>query len=98
PPPPAGVARCVGDILAVVVAETRAQAVDASELVVIDYDPLPTLLDVEAALEPDAPQLFPDHGSNVAIEFNFGEDPTVLDGADVVVQGRFINQRVAPAP
>jgi carbon-monoxide dehydrogenase large subunit len=98
PPLADGVVRFVGDIVAVVVAETRAQAVDASELVVVDYDPLPTLVDVEAALEPDAPQLFPDHGSNVAIEFNFGEDPTVLDGADVVVQGRFVNQRVAPAP
>src|SRR6202035_3986427 len=98
PPLADGLVRFVGDIVAVVVAETRAQAVDASELVVIDYEPLPTLVDVEAALEPDAPQLFPDHGSNVAIEFNFGEDPTVLEGADVVVQGRFVNQRVAPAP
>src|ERR1700674_839071 len=98
PPLADGVVRFVGDIVAVVVAETRAQGVDAAELVVVDYDPLPTLVDVEAALEPEAPQLFPDHGSNVAIEFNFGEDPTVLEGADVVVTGRFVNQRVAPVP
>ncbi|HEV2309659.1 MAG TPA: molybdopterin cofactor-binding domain-containing protein, partial [Acidimicrobiia bacterium] len=93
-----GTVRFVGDVVAVVVAETRAQAVDAAELVVVDYEPLPTVLDAEAALEDGAPLLFPDHGSNLAIEFNFGDDPTVLDGADVVVQGRFVNQRVAPLP
>src|ERR1700736_5854885 len=98
PPLADGVVRLVGDMIAVVVAETRAQAVDAAELVVVDYDPLPTVVDSEAALEADAPQLFPDHGSNVAIEFNFGEDATILEGADVVVQGRFVNQRAAPAP
>lgn len=44
------------------------------------------------------PILFPDNGSNIAIEFDFGEDPTLLDGADVVVSGRFVNQRVAAVP
>ena len=57
-----GTVRFVGDIVAVVVAETRAQAVDAAELVVVDYDPLPTVLDPEAALEDGAPLLFPEHG------------------------------------
>src|SRR5215207_11497586 len=85
-------------MLAVVVAATRAQAVDAAELVVVDYDPLPTVIDPEAALADDAPVLFPEHGSNLAIEFNFGEDPTILDDADVVVEGRFLNQRLAPVP
>ena len=98
PPLADGTVRFVGDIVAVVVAETRAQAVDAAELVVVDYDPLPIVVDPEAALADGAPLLFPEHGSNLAIEFNFGEDPTVLDGADVVVRGRFANQRVAPIP
>ena len=56
-------------------AETRAQAVDAAETVIVDYDPLPAVVDPEAALADGAPILFPDHGSNVAIEFNFGDDP-----------------------
>ena len=90
--------RFVGDIVAAVVAETRAQAVDAAELVLVDYDPLPALVDPEAALEEGAAVLFADHGSNVAIEFNFGEDATVFDGADVVVEGRFVNQRLAAVP
>jgi carbon-monoxide dehydrogenase large subunit len=93
-----GTVRFVGDIVAVVVAETRAQAVDAAEMVIVDYDPLPAVVDAEAALKDGAPILFPEVGSNVAIEFNFGEDAEILDGADVVVSGRFENQRVAAVP
>src|ERR1700674_1423043 len=64
PPLADGVVRFVGDVVAVVAAETRAQAVDAAELVIVDYDPLPSLVDTETALEASSPQLFPDHGSN----------------------------------
>jgi aerobic carbon-monoxide dehydrogenase large subunit len=98
PPLADGTVRFVGDIVAAVVAESRAQAVDAAEMVVVDYDPIPVVVDPEAALTDDAPVLFPEHGSNLAIAFEFGDDPTVLDGADVVVKGRFVNQRVAAVP
>jgi aerobic carbon-monoxide dehydrogenase large subunit len=98
PPLARDVVRFVGDMLAVVVAETRAQAVDAAEMVIVDYAPLPTLIDPEAALADDAPLLFPEHGSNLAIEFNFGDDPSILDDAELVVEGRFLNQRLAPVP
>ncbi|MEX2256605.1 MAG: xanthine dehydrogenase family protein molybdopterin-binding subunit [Acidimicrobiia bacterium] len=98
PPLADGIVRFVGDMVAVVVAETRAQAVDAAEMVVVDYEPLPTVIDPERALEDGAPILFPEHGSNVAIEFNFGEDPELLADAEVVVHGRFVNQRVAAVP
>ncbi|HEX5587237.1 MAG TPA: xanthine dehydrogenase family protein molybdopterin-binding subunit, partial [Acidimicrobiia bacterium] len=47
--------RFVGEIVAVVVAETRAQAMDAAEMVVVDYDPLPAIIDMDDALAPDAP-------------------------------------------
>src|ERR1700754_3342843 len=50
--------RFIGECVAVVVAETRAQAVDASELVDVDYDSLDVLIDPEKALDGDAPQLF----------------------------------------
>ena len=98
PPLAAGTVRFVGDIVAAVVAETRAQAVDAAEMVIVDYDPLTAVVDPEAALEAGSPVLFPEHGSNLAIEFDFGDDPTVLDEAEVVVEGRFVNQRVAAVP
>src|ERR1700716_2234110 len=98
PPLADAVVRFVGDMVAIVVAETRAQAADAAELVIVDYDPLPTVIDPEAALADGAPVLFPEHGSNQAIEFNFSEDPAIFDDADVVVEGRFLNQRLAPVP
>ncbi len=98
PPLARDVVRFVGDIVAVIVAETRAQAVDAAEMVIVDYDPLPAVIDPEAALVDDAPLVFPEHGSNLAIEFNFGDDPSIFDDADLVVEGRFLNQRLAPVP
>ncbi|MGZ8752297.1 MAG: xanthine dehydrogenase family protein molybdopterin-binding subunit [Acidimicrobiia bacterium] len=98
PPLAVGTVRFVGDIVAAVIAETRAQAVDAAEMVIVDYDPLPAVVDPEAALEDGSALLFPDHGSNLAIEFDFGDDPTVLEEAELVVEGRFVNQRVAAVP
>jgi carbon-monoxide dehydrogenase large subunit len=98
PPLANDVVRFVGDMVAVVVAESRAQAVDAAEAVVVDYDPLPVVVDPEAALAEDATLLFPEHGTNLAIEFDFGTDPTIFDEAEVVVEGRFVNQRLAAVP
>jgi aerobic carbon-monoxide dehydrogenase large subunit len=90
--------RFVGEPVAVVVAETRAQAVDAAELVVIDAVALPAVTDGLAALEPDAPLLFPGFGTNETT----GRRPTARgtgwDDADVVVRARFVNHRVAPVP
>ncbi len=97
PPLATDVVRFVGDAVAVVVAESPAAAVDAAELVVVDYEPLPVVVDPESALAPDAPVLFPHHDSNVVVEFDF-DDPDVFADAEVVVEGRFVNQRVAPVP
>src|SRR5436305_5457129 len=65
-------ARFIGEPVAVVVAETRALAVDASELVDVDYEPLDVLVDMTAALDDDAPQLFP--GGNFAAQGQPGEE------------------------
>jgi carbon-monoxide dehydrogenase large subunit len=97
PPIADEVVRFAGEIVAVVVAETRALAVDAAERVVVELDPLPTVVDVEAAVARDAPLLWPTFGTNVAHTIR-GEGPDPLDGAEVVVRGRFVNQRLAPAP
>ncbi len=90
--------RFVGEAIGVVVAETLAQALDAAETVFPDYDPLPAVTDVEAAVAEDAPLLWPAFGTNVAHAFEDPEDDDVLAGADVVVRGRFVNQRLAPVP
>ena len=92
------VVRFVGEPIAVVVAGTRAEAVDAAEAVLVDYDSLPVVVDPVAAMGDGGPVLFPEHGSNLAVEHEFPRDPEALDGADVVVAGRFVNNRVAPVP
>lgn len=90
--------RFLGEAVAVVVAETREQAVDAAELVSVDLDPLPVVTDPEKALEPDAPLLFPEHGSNVVAEESSQGPAPELDTAEVVVRARFVNQRLVPIP
>ena len=96
-----GVVRFVGDPVALVVAETRAQAVDAAELVDVDYDPLDVVVDMEEALAPDAALQFPEVGSNIAESVRAVHPPgsgDVLADADVVVRARIENQRIATAP
>ena len=93
-----GVVRYVGEPIAIVVAETLALAQDAAELIVPMYEPLPAVTDVETAASEGAPLLWPDHGSNVAHAFESSWEVDALAGSDVVVRGRFVNQRLAPVP
>jgi len=75
------VVRYVGEWVVAVVAETRALAEDAAELVQVDYAPLPHVIDPEAALEPDAPPVHADHGSNVFYRRRFVWGPVESDFA-----------------
>jgi carbon-monoxide dehydrogenase large subunit len=92
--------RFVGDVVAAVVAETRAQAVDAVERVIVEYDPLPSVTNPLDALSPDAPLLFAEHGSNVCFASAFPEegDADPLDGAKVVAEVTMVSQRLAGVP
>src|SRR5581483_3081073 len=98
PPLADGKVRFVGDMVAVVVAETPAAAQDAAELVEVDYEPLDAVVDPEAALAPDAPMQFEAVGSNLAASRQGRDRGDAMAGADVVVRGRFVNQRVAVLP
>src|SRR4051794_13324548 len=89
--------RFIGEPVAVVVADTRGHAVDAAQLVEIDYDPLDVVVDMTKALAADAPKLFPAYeGGNLAAAGPPGAD--ALEGAEVRVSGRFVNQRIAAVP
>ena len=90
--------RFVGELVAIVVAETRAQADDAAEAIVVDYDSLPVVVDAERALAPDAPTLFASIESNLVAGARSSDSENVLAGADIVVRGRFENQRMAVVP
>jgi aerobic carbon-monoxide dehydrogenase large subunit len=98
PPLATEVVRFIGEAVVVVVAENRAQAVDAAERVLIDYDFLPAVTDPRAAVRPDAPVLFSEHGSNVAIDDDFDSPTVPLEDAEVTVECCFVNQRLAPVP
>src|SRR5579875_3117894 len=91
--------RFVGDPVAVVVTEHPHQGEDAAELVDVDYEPLPPVVDLDAALS-DEVLLFEKAGTNVVAEF--GSEASLrddlFDGCEVVVSRTFVNQRVAPAP
>ena len=93
-----GRARYIGDPVAVVLAENRYIAQDASDLVEVDYDVLPAVADPEAALAPDAPLLYEELGSNIAIQIpsGGGDIQAAFEQADHVVRLRLVNQRVSP--
>src|SRR5689334_8204094 len=91
--------RYVGEPLAVVVTESRYQGEDAADLVDVDYEVLPAVVDMGEA-ESSQTVLFPAAGSNIAASFG---DRSALaaglfDGCEVVVSRTIVNQRVAPAP
>jgi CO/xanthine dehydrogenase Mo-binding subunit len=64
-------ARYSGEWVAAAVADTRARAEDAAEAIAVDYEPLPFLLDGEAAYEPNSTPVHPEHGSNVLLDRRF---------------------------
>ena len=101
PPLAVGKVRFVGDIVAAVVAESRAAAADALELVEIDYDPLPAVADMEDALAEGAPAQFDglELGGNMAAGARSDpDDADPLADAEVVVRARIENQRLAVVP
>ena len=94
-----GVVRYVGEPIVAVVAETRAAAVDAAELVIVDIDPLPAVVTPADGLADGAPILFEPHvDSNVAMHIEERGEPIDFDAYDVVVRLTTVNQRLAPAP
>jgi aerobic carbon-monoxide dehydrogenase large subunit len=90
--------RFVGDIVAMVLAETREASADAAELVEVDYEPLPAVTDpLEAAR--DEVLLFPDLGTNLCMHRPpDNPDPELLASSDVRIQGRLVSQRISACP
>lgn len=91
--------RYVGDPVAVVVAEEPAVALDARELVGVDYTPLPAVTDPEQALAEDAPLLYEEFGSNLAFDTQVGggDIDAAFAQATHTTRLRLVNQRVAPS-
>jgi carbon-monoxide dehydrogenase large subunit len=92
--------RHVGEIVAMVVADTRARAEDAAERVEVDWDPLPAVADVDAAIAPGAPLVHPEWGTNVAVAFThgIGDAGAAFASADVSIDETFVIQRYVGMP
>ena len=91
-------ARYLGDAVAVVVAEEPYQAADALEAVGVDYEDLPAVIDMVAALAPERRSCTPIRGpTELSWGFTAGDYEATKAGADVVVSRRFVQQRVIPA-
>jgi aerobic carbon-monoxide dehydrogenase large subunit len=88
-----------GEGVAAVIAETPEQAVDALDAIIVDYEPLPTVVDAEKATQPGAPQLHENAPNNVVFDWTVGDkegtDKALAD-AEVVISQRLVNQRLIP--
>src|SRR5438045_2502237 len=98
-----GKVRFYGDPVAVVIADDRYIARDARDLIEVDYEPLRAVVDVEKAMQPDAPLLYEEFQTNVAFSMHPPTDAidkvfeqTKADGG-IVVTARLVNQRLAPS-
>lgn len=93
--------RHVGDPVAFVVAETADQARDAAELVVVEYEDLPCVVDTASAVADDAAQVWDQAPGNLCFDWEAGDRAGAergLAAAAHVTRLRLINNRVAPAP
>ncbi|MCT8267384.1 xanthine dehydrogenase family protein molybdopterin-binding subunit [Afifella sp. JA880] len=92
-----GVVRHVGDAVAFVVADTIENACAAAELIEIDYEPLPVAVGTDRLLEADTPLVWPEHGTNLAFEYEVGDAAATDDAfakADKVARLSLVNNRL----
>jgi len=89
----------VGQCVAAVIGRDKYSVVDAAEEVLVEYDPLPVVVDPEAALEDASPTVHDDYDTNSVFEWSIGggDVDAGLADADVVVERRIVNHRTAGA-
>ncbi len=104
-PPRRGLAheivRFVGEAVVAVVAETREQARDALDAILVDYEELPSVIDPRDAIEPGAPQIWHEAANNVCAEMRHGDaaaTAAAFGRAAHTVSLDLVNQRLAPSP
>jgi carbon-monoxide dehydrogenase large subunit len=95
--------RYVGEAVALVVAETLGQAQDAADMIAVEYDPLPAVVDAREAVKPGAPQLYPEAPNNLVVDWpgmvesadNEREVDAIIKGAAHVARVSVHHQRLA---
>lgn len=94
-----GKVRFVGEPVAVCVADTRAEAEDIAQLVEVEYEELPCVIDMLQALEPDAPRIHEEWDDNIALQTFTDDDFTkIADRATVVITREYHMARQAMNP
>jgi carbon-monoxide dehydrogenase large subunit len=92
--------RYVGDAVAVVIAETREQAKDAAQMVIVDYEELPVVVSAAEAAKPGAPQVHDNIPKNTCYDWELGNPKAEVDqamaGAIHITTLEFVNQRLIP--
>jgi carbon-monoxide dehydrogenase large subunit len=89
--------RFVGDLVAIVVSEDKTSGTDAAETVIVDYEPLPVVLDMDDSFS-NRVLIHPEAETNVVLTFAARSNDDIFADCDVVVDLVIENQRVAPAP
>jgi aerobic carbon-monoxide dehydrogenase large subunit len=96
PPMATDEVRYVGEAVAVVVARDRYAAADAVAAIDVDYDPLPPVLDMRAALQPDSPKVHEAGNKCYVWPFGNGDIDAAFSGAPVVLERTYRQQRLIP--
>jgi aerobic carbon-monoxide dehydrogenase large subunit len=89
-----------GEAVVLVVADTKAHALDAAELVDVSYDELPVIVEIDQALAPGAIELVTSAPNNIVVDAQRGDGEATeraFAGADAIVEGEFHNQRIFSA-
>ncbi|TMC40725.1 MAG: xanthine dehydrogenase family protein molybdopterin-binding subunit [Chloroflexi bacterium] len=90
-----------GEIVAAVLADSKAQAADAANLIQVEYDELPAVMDLEKALDAKSPKAHEGAADNISWDLTY-TGPEVTEAAfkeaDVVVKERILQNRLAPVP
>ena len=89
--------RFVGEPVAMVVADSLAAAQDAADEIMVDYEPLPVSMDAEATVLSGEAVLFPERGSDSMVR-TFDPVEGIHDGADRIITGRIVHNRMAVVP
>src|SRR6476646_9268166 len=90
-----------GEGVAAVVADTEAQAFDALDAIVVDWEPLPAVVDAEKAMAAGAPQLHENAPNNIVFDWTVGDKEgtdKAFENPEVYLRQRLVNQRLIPNP
>ncbi|MDG2267455.1 MAG: xanthine dehydrogenase family protein molybdopterin-binding subunit [Alphaproteobacteria bacterium] len=93
------IVRHVGDPIAIIIAETTEYAKNASELIDVDIEELPSVTSASEAIKDDAPQVWNNAKNNLCFDWEMGEEEKVnkaFENADTVVEIELINNRIVP--